>query len=86
MTFSRTLNVVTALRTLYPGARTADGIAVGMFVGDLERRIGSEFGFCTQSGVIQTCSEVSLFTVIQYQVVRGRVAWIEVVLAVDLFS
>lgn len=86
VTFSRKLNIVTAIRTLYAGARTSNGITVGTFVGDLERRIGSEFGFCTRSGVIQTCSEVSLFTVTQYQVVRGRVAWIEVALAVDLFA
>jgi hypothetical protein len=86
VTFSRRLNLVTSIRTLLPGARTSKGLAVGMFVGDLERRIESEFGFCTRSGVVQTCSDVALFTVTQYHVVRGRIAWIQVVLAVDLFS
>lgn len=86
VTFSRTLNVVTSIRTLQPGARTSNGLTIGTYVGDLERRIGSEFGFCTRSGTVQTCSDASLFTVTRYRAVRGRLAWIQVDLAVDLLA
>ena len=86
VTFSRTLNSVISIRTLSPGAHTSNGLAIGAFVGNLEPKLDQEIAICSRSGVTQTCSEFSLFTLTQYHVVRGRLAWIQLVLASNLLS
>lgn len=83
VSFSRTMNLVTSIRILAPGAHTANGFAVGSFVGNLEPNLDAELAFCSRAGVIQMCSEFSLFTLTQWQVVRGRLRWIQVVLAAN---
>jgi hypothetical protein len=86
VTFSRRQNFVTSIRTLLPGAHAANGFEVDSFVGNLAPKLDADLSFCSRSGFIQTCSEFSLFTVTQYQVVRGRLAWIQVTLAANLFA
>jgi hypothetical protein len=86
VTFSQRQNFVTSIRTLYPGAHTANGFAVGSFVGNLAPKLDADLSFCSRSGFVQTCSEFALFTVTQYQVVRGRLAWIQITLAANLFA
>jgi hypothetical protein len=83
--FNRKNNFVTAIRTLQPGARTAAGIAVGQFVGDLSRRLDEDDAICTTSGAIQSCVVAAFFTAIEYRVVNGRVAWVELSLVPGLF-
>lgn len=83
--FSRRNNFVTSLRTLQRGARTAEGIAVGEFVGDLSRRVGEDNAICTATAAIQTCVVAAVFTAVEYRVVAGRVAWIELSLTPGLF-
>lgn len=84
--FSRTLNLVTSVRTLAPGARTADGLPVGAHVGDLERRLDPDLWVCARSGAVQTCTSFSLFTLTRYRAVSGRIAWIEVLLLQDVLD
>ncbi len=86
VTFSRKLNLVTSIRTLLPGAHTANGLAVGSVVGNLEPKLDADLASCSRAGVTQTCSEFSLFTFTQYRVIRGRLAWIQVDLAAGLLS
>ena len=86
VTFSRKQNFVTSIRTLYPGAHTANGVQVGSVVGDLAPKLDADLSFCSRTGFVQTCSEFSLFTTTQYQVVRGRLAWIQLTLAANLFA
>ena len=84
--FNRTNNFVTSLRTLQPGARTANGVAVGAFVGNLARRLDPENTICTRTGAIQRCFVAAFLAVTEYRVVNGRVIWIEVSLVPGLFS
>ena len=83
--FSRTNNFVSSLRTLQRGARTANGVAVGEFVGDLSRRLDQDAAICNTTAAIQTCLVAAFFTAIEYHVVNGRVAWIELRLVPGLF-
>jgi len=83
--FSRKNNFVTSIRTLQPGARTADGVAVGEDVGNLIRRLDPDDTICTRTGAIQTCLVAAFFTLTEYRVVNGRVVWIEVSLVPGLF-
>jgi hypothetical protein len=84
--FNRRNNFVTSVRTLQRGARTAEGIAVGDFVGDLSRRLNEDAAICTATGAVQTCVVAAFLTAIEYHVVNGRVAWIELSLVPGLFS
>ena len=83
--FNRRNNFVTSIRTLQRGARTAAGIAVGAYVGNLTRRLNPEDTICTRTGAIQSCIVAAFSTVTEYRVVNGRVAWIEVTLVPGLF-
>ncbi len=83
--FNRTNNFVTSLRTLQRGARTAEGVAVGEFVGDLSGRLDQDVAICSTTAAIQTCVVAAFFTAIEYHVVNGRVTWIELRLVPGLF-
>ena len=83
--FTRKNNFVTSIRTLQRGARTAAGIAVGAYVGNLARRLKPQDTICTSTGAIQSCVVAAFFTATEYRVVNGRVAWIQVTLVPGLF-
>lgn len=86
VTFSQTFNFVTNIRTSVPGARTAAGVSVGSAVGDLSRRLDPESAFCRTAGPVQSCTELDLFTLTEYHVVRGKVTWIEISLSSAIFG
>lgn len=83
--FNRKNHFVTAIRTLQHGARTANGVTVGQFVGDLSARLDEDDAICTSTGAVQTCVVATFFTAIEYHVVNGRVTWIELSLVPGLF-
>jgi hypothetical protein len=86
VTVSRRYNLVTRIRTLYPGAHTTDGVAVGDRVADLALRLDRDAWTCARSRRAQTCTSAGFFTTTQIRAVGGRVAWIELRLDEELLD